>query len=114
MNTSITAAVLVLLGLVQTARASDSAVGAATEIPVEKNAPMTPGHPLSSVVVTQCNLIVAVYVTMSDGRLLRFDKSSSVPAQQMLSMADTASRSERVEVSCNAVGAVGYESHSPV
>jgi len=114
MNTPITAAALVLLGVVQTVHASDPAVGAATEIPEKKNVPMTPGHPLSSVVVTQCNLIVAVYVTMSDGRLLRFDKSSSVPAQQLLSMAYTASRSERVDVPCNAVDAVGYESHSPV
>src|SRR3990170_2870687 len=43
------------------------------EIGVEKNAPPVEGHPLTSVVVTQCNLVVAVYMTMPDGRLLRFD-----------------------------------------
>jgi len=84
-----------------------------TEVPVEKNAPTVPGHPLTSVVVTQCNLIVAVYVTMPDGKLLRFDKSTSVPAEQLLTMAYTATRSERVEVSCNDLGTLGYESHKP-
>ena len=86
-----------------------------TEVPVEKNAPAVQGHPLTSVVVTQCNLIVAVYLTMADGSLLRFDSSAAVPADQLLQMAYTATRSERVEVSCNdADGAVGYEKHDPV
>ncbi len=85
-----------------------------TEVPVEKDAPNLPGHPLTSVVVTQCNLIVAVYMTMPDGTLLRFDSSASVPADQLLQMAYTATRSERVEVSCNDAGAVGYEKHDPV
>jgi hypothetical protein len=86
-----------------------------TEVPVDKNAPAVPGHPLTSVVVTQCNLIVAVYMTMLDGTLLRFDSSAAVPADQLLQMAYTATRSERVEVSCNdASGAVGYEKHAPV
>jgi len=84
------------------------------EIPVEKNAPTVSGHPLTSVVVTQCNLIVAVYVTMPDGKLLRFDERASVPAEQLLTMAYTATRSERVEVSCNELGSVGHESHGPV
>lgn len=86
-----------------------------TEVPVEKNAPAVQGHPLTSVVVTQCNLIVAVYLTMADGSLLRFDSSAAVPADQLMQMAYTATRSERVEVSCNdAGGAVGYEKHDPV
>jgi hypothetical protein len=85
-----------------------------TEVPVEKDAPEVAGHPLTSVVVTQCNLIVAVYMTMPDGSLLRFDSSASVPADQLLQMAYTATRSERVEVSCNDSGAVGYEKHDPV
>jgi hypothetical protein len=84
-----------------------------TEVPVEKEARALPGHPLTSVVVTQCNLIVAVYLTMPDGKLLRFDHSASVPAEQLLQMAYTATRSERVEVSCNDAGAVGYEKHDP-
>ncbi len=85
-----------------------------TEVSTEKEAPAVPGHPLTSVVVTQCNLIVAVYMTMADGSLLRFDSSASVPAEQLLQMAYTATRSERVEVSCNDAGAVGYEKHDPV
>ena len=85
-----------------------------TEVAPEKDAPVVPGHPLTSVVVTQCNLIVAVYLTMPDGSLLRFDSSASVPADQLLQMAYTATRSERVEVSCNDTGAVGYEKHDPV
>jgi hypothetical protein len=85
-----------------------------TEVPVEKEALPLAGHPLTSVVVTQCNLIVAVYMTMPDGKLLRFDHSASVPAEQLLQMAYTATRSERVEVSCNDAGAVGYEKHDPV
>jgi len=85
-----------------------------TEVPAEKNAPAMQGHPLTSVVVTQCNLIVAVYLTMADGSLFRFDSNASVPADQLLQMAYTATRSERVEVSCNdAGGAVGYEKHDP-
>jgi hypothetical protein len=86
-----------------------------TEVPVEKDTPNIPGHPLTSVVITQCNLIVAVYMTMADGSLLRFDNSASVPADQLLQMAYTATRSERVEVSCSDdSGAVGYEKHDPV
>jgi hypothetical protein len=85
-----------------------------TEVAVEKEAPAVAGHPLTSVVVTQCNLLVAVYMTMPDGKLLRCDSSASVPADQLLQMAYTATRSERVEVSCNDAGAVGYEKHDPV
>jgi hypothetical protein len=85
-----------------------------TEVPAEKEALPVAGHPLTSVVVTQCNLIVAVYMTMPDGKLLRFDHSASVPAEKLLQMAYTATRSERVEVSCNDAGAVGYEKHDPV
>lgn len=85
-----------------------------TEVPVAQEAPNVKGHPLTSVVVTQCNLIVAVYMTMPDGRLLRFDKSASVPTEQLMTMAYSATRSERVEVSCNDTGADGYEKHDPV
>jgi hypothetical protein len=87
----------------------------ATEVPVEKDAPAVSGHPLTSVVVTQCNLIVAVYLTMQDGRLLRYDHTAAVSADQLIQMAYTATRSERVEVSCNDTsGAVGFERHDPV
>src|SRR5690348_16034073 len=83
------------------------------EVPIEKNAPALKGKPATSIVITQCNLIVAVYVTMPDGRLLRFDKTSEISADQLLAMAYSAARSERVEVSCNDTGAVGYERHDP-
>jgi hypothetical protein len=85
-----------------------------TEVPAEQDAPKIEGHPLTSVVVTQCNLIVAVYMTMADGRLLRFDHSTEVPSEQLLNMAYSATRSERVEVSCNDTGAEGFEKHEPV
>jgi hypothetical protein len=88
------------------------AIGA--EVSIEKDAPIVKGHPLTSVVVTQCNLIVAVYMTMPDGRLLRFDKSAAIPSEQLMTMAYAAERSERIEVSCNEMGAVGYEKHEPV
>jgi hypothetical protein len=86
----------------------------ATEVPVQKTGiEAVEGRPLTSVVITQCNLIVAVYVTMPDGKLLRFDKSDDVPADKMLGMAYSAARSERVEVACESkgVGIVGYEKH---
>ena len=91
-----------------------ASVAQAAEIPAEKTGlASVDGHPLTSVVITQCNLIVAVYVTMPDGRLLRFDKSADVAADKMVSMAYTAAHSERVEVACeaNGLGAVGYEKH---
>lgn len=78
-----------------------------------KDAPVVEGHPMTAVVVTQCNLVVAVYMTMEDGRFLRFDKKANIPAEQLVSMAYTATRSERVEVSCNGEGVAGYESHIP-
>jgi hypothetical protein len=85
-----------------------------TDVAPDKDAPTIQCHPLTSVVVTQCNLIVAVYLTMQDGSLLRFDSSAKVPADQLLQMAYAATRSERVEVSCNDTGAVGYEKHDPL
>jgi hypothetical protein len=81
------------------------------EIRPGKQTPSVEGHPLTSVVVTQCNLVVAVYMTMPDGRLLRFDKEANVPAADLVRMAYTATRSERVEVSCDNVGAAGFETH---
>ena len=87
--------------------------GQGDEIAPEKNAPQVEGHPLTSVVVTQCNLIVAVYMTMPDGRLLRFDSKAEIAADALVSMAYTATRSERVEVSCNGLGASGFEAHDP-
>jgi hypothetical protein len=91
-----------------------TSIAQATEVPVAKNEiAAVDGRPLTSVVITQCNLIVAVYVTMPDGRLLRFDKTAEVAADKMISMAYTATRSERVEVACeaNGLGVVGYEKH---
>jgi hypothetical protein len=94
------------------AAASLTQAAEVVEVPVEKKAfTALKGQPLTAVVVTQCNLVVAVYVTMPDGRLLRFDKSAEVPVDQLLTMAYTATRSERVEVSCNDNGLVGFEKH---
>ena len=90
----------------------DCAHGA--EIGIEKDAPKLEGHPLTSVVVTQCNLVVAVYMTMPDGRLVRFDRNADIPADKLVNMAYTAERSERVEVSCEGIGVAGYESHQPI
>jgi hypothetical protein len=91
-----------------------ASIAQATEVPAEKTGiAAVDGHPLTSVVITQCNLIVAVYVTMPDGRLLRFDKTAGVSPDKMMSMAYTATRSERVEVACESkgIGVVGYEKH---
>ena|SRR6185436_2366131 len=85
----------------------------AAEVPVNADATVVDGHPITSVVITQCNLIVAVYLTMEDGKLLRFDKDAGVDADKMITMAYSATRSERVEVACDSkgVGVVGYEKH---
>jgi len=102
---------IALLGLL-----SDVCLGAEpahVEVPVEKNAPALKGRPLTSIAVTQCNLIVAVYVTMPDGRLLRFDKTSEISADQLLAMAYTAVRSERLEVGCTEDQPAQYERHDP-
>lgn len=86
------------------------------QVPLEmsKDRRTLDGHPVTSVVVTQCNLIVAVYMTMKDGRLIRFDKTTNLPSSELMEMAYTADRSERVEVSCNETGAVGYEKRDPI
>jgi len=85
-----------------------------TELGSDKDAPVVEGHPLTSVVVTQCNLVVAVYMTMPDGRFLRFDQKANVSAEDLVTIAYTAAHSERVEVSCEGEGLVAYEKHEPV
>lgn len=67
------------------------------------------GAPLSSVVVTQCNGLLAVYLTMPSGELVRFDKDSGLAWEVLLRMAETAAHSERIEVSCDSLGVEGYE-----
>jgi|SRR6185312_12874810 len=92
-----------------------AALLAGVEVPPDPAAPTVPDRPLTGVVVTQCNLIVAVYLTMPDGRLLRFDHSAGLPPETLLAMAYGAARSERVEVDCNGNdGPVGYERHDPI
>lgn len=103
-----------LFAVALAASLSATYAGEPVEVPVEKNAPVVQGHPLTSVVVTQCNLLVAVYMTMPDGRLLRFDPNAAVPIDSLMQAAYSATHSERVEVSCNDVGAVAYEKHDPV
>jgi hypothetical protein len=85
-----------------------------TELGTDKDAPVVEGHPLTSVVVTQCNLVVAVYMTMPDGRFLRFDQKANVSAEELVTIAYSATHSERVEVSCEGTGLVAYEKHEPV
>jgi len=85
-----------------------------TELGSDKDAPVVEGHPLTSVVVTQCNLVVAVYMTMPDGRFLRFDQKANVSAEELVTVAYSAAHSERVEVSCEGEGLVAYEKHEPV
>lgn len=104
----------VLLAALVFAIFASTSIAFCTEVPVEKDAPKVEGHPLTSVLVTQCNLVVAVYMTMPDGRLLRFDKKDGLKIDELMTLAYSAVRSERVEVSCNDVGAVGYEKHDPV
>lgn len=94
--------------------ATSDKVAKRTEIQPDKNAPQMEGNALTSVVVTQCNLLVAVYVTTQEGKLLRFDKSAGVPPEKLLNRAYAAARSERVEVACQNAGIVGYETHQPL
>jgi hypothetical protein len=98
----------------QAAVAEDAPAMKRTEVQMDKAAPQVEGHALTSVVVTQCNLLVAVYVTTAEGKLLRFDKTAGVPPEKLLNMAYAAERSERVEVSCEHPGIVGYETHMPL
>lgn len=88
----------------------NNAIG--TEVPTDPDSTKNiDGHPVTSIVVTQCNLIVVVYLTMNNGQLVRFDKSSGLSADQLLAMAYTADRSQRTEVDCHSTGVVGYEDH---
>lgn len=70
--------------------------------PVIEKPELINGAPITAVIVTQCNLLWAVYVTMSDGRLLRFDQTAKVASEQLLELAMTATRSQRIEVACSA------------
>jgi hypothetical protein len=72
------------------------------------------GQPLTAVVITQCNLVVAVYFTMQVGKLNRFDKNagSSIKAEDLVTLAyNSAKRSERVEVGCDRLGLQATEPH---
>jgi hypothetical protein len=83
------------------------------QIPVNADAPAIEGRPQTAVVVTQCDQLVVAYLTMASGQLVRFDKDSGLPFATVLEMAYAATRSERVEVSCEGGGAEGFESHTP-
>jgi hypothetical protein len=76
-----------------------------TEVPttasVLPDAPLNvPGHPLTSVVVTQCNYIVVIYLTMPDGRLIRIDPTTKMNWGDALTMAASATRSEQAAITC--------------
>lgn len=97
---SIVAVVLLAVGD-RLATAED--VAKAVEIPLDAKHVPIEGQPMSAVVVSQCSKLVAVYLTMPDGRLLRFDRTSGLPVTVVLEMADTAKRKERIEVACDQV-----------
>jgi hypothetical protein len=87
----------------------------ASEVAPNPEVKVREGQPLTAVVVTQCNLVVAVYFTMQDGKLIRFDKNagSSIKAEDLVDLAyNSAKRSERVEVGCDTPGVAATEAHS--
>lgn len=74
------------------------------EIPPNPDAVVVPNPPLAAVAITSCDLIVAVYVTMPGGELIRFDHSSGVSSWPIVLLAaESAKRSERIEVGCGEV-----------
>lgn len=74
------------------------------------------GQPLTAIVVTQCNLIEAVYLTMPDGKLLRFSANQleKIPAGDLVGFVYTRAKvSERIETDCRgAAGLPQFEKHS--
>ena len=122
MKLPISVPAIMALALIQAAALSGAARAAEgsqllripDDVPPFESTSVVPGHPLTSVVITQCNLLVAVYMTTADGKLVRFDKSASIPVDKLMTMASAATHSERVEVSCNDRGPVGFERHDPV
>jgi hypothetical protein len=87
----------------------------ASEVAPNPEVKVREGQPLTAVVVTQCNLVVAVYFTMQDGKLIRFDKDAgpSIKAEDLVDLAyNSAKRSERVEVGCDTPGMAATEAHS--
>lgn len=99
----IAVAALFVLGCVSTAKfpgTPEPGVSANTEIV---------GAPVTAVVVTQCNGLLAAYLTMPSGELVRFDQESGLPWTTVLDMASTAAHSERIEISCTGEGVKGYE-----
>lgn len=85
---------------------SQAALASGVEVPIEQTLPMVEGYPLTAVVVTQCSQLVTVYLTMADRRLIRFDGTSGLPVDELIAMAYTATRSERVDVGCESTGVV--------
>jgi hypothetical protein len=73
----------------------------------DKNAPPV-NTDISAVIVTQCNQLIAVYITDKDSKLLRFDKKNNIPLSQLMDRAWAAQLVERVEVSCEGQGTRGY------
>jgi ribosomal protein L14 len=87
----------------------------ASEVAQNPEVNVKEGQPLTAVVVTQCNLVVAVYFTIQDGKLIRFDEnaSSGIKAEDLVTLAyNSAKRSERVEVGCDMPGLKATEPHS--
>lgn len=69
---------------------------------------------LSGVLITQCNQVVAAYVTLNDGRLVRFDvrDQQALSATALEALVYSSRVSERVEFSCDGSTIEGFERHA--
>lgn len=79
----------------------------------EKADPELAINAVSGVLITQCNQLVAAYVTLSDGRLVRFDvrDQEAISATALEALVFSARVSERVEFSCDGSTIEGFERH---
>ena len=46
-----------------------AALASGVDVPIERTLPKVKGHPVTAVVVTQGSQLVAVYLTMADGKI---------------------------------------------
>lgn len=67
----------------------------------EQPAKVEPATPWTAVAVTQCNLLVALFITSADGKLITIDKESGVSSADALRMGQKAKTATRIEVACD-------------
>lgn len=67
---------------------------------------------LTGVLITQCNMIIAAYMTTTDGRLVRFDvrDQTQMSASALQTLVYSARVSERIELRCDGT-TFGTERH---